>query len=65
MTDHNIKYKNLHGQYQMTEEVIKNSRATRQTLLSRDIRPENLKAEEDLKLVESRRKKELKALNKK
>lgn len=62
MTDHNIKQKNLRGRYQMTEEVVKNSKATRQTLLSRDIRPENLKAEEDLKLVESRRKKELKVV---
>ncbi len=61
MTDHNIKEKNLQGHYQMTEEVIKNSKATRQTLLSRGIKPENLKAEEDLKKIESRRKKELKA----
>jgi len=65
MTDHNIKQKNLRGRYQMTEEVIKNSKATRQTLLSRDIRPENLKAEEDLKLVESRRKKELRVVKNK
>ena len=65
MTDHNIKEKNLKGSYKMTEEVIKNSRATRQTLLSRGIRPENLKAEEDLKLVESRRKKEIKVVQNK
>ena len=65
MTDHNIKEKNLRGKYQMTEEVVKNSKATRQTLLSRDIRPENLKAEEDLKLVESRCKKELKVVESK
>ncbi len=62
MTDHNIKQKNLQGTYQMTEEVIKNSKATRQTLISRDIKPENFKAQEDLRLVESRRKKELKAV---
>ncbi len=36
ITDHNIKEKNLKGQYQMTEEVVKNSKATRQTLLSRN-----------------------------
>lgn len=65
MTDHNIKQKNLQGHYQMTEEVVKNSKATRQTLLSRGIRPENLKAEEDLKLVLSRRKKELKVVQNK
>ena len=58
MTDHNIKEKNLRGTYQMTAEVVKNSKTTRQALLSRGIRPENLKAEEDLKKVASRRKKE-------
>ena len=62
MTDHNIREKNLRGAYQMTAEVAKNSKATRQTLLSRGIRPENLKAEEDLKKVASRRKKEEKEL---
>lgn len=59
MTDHNIKEKNLRGMYQMTEEVVKNSKATRQTLLSRGITPERLKAQEDIKKIESRRKKEL------
>jgi DNA-damage-inducible protein D len=58
MTDHNIKDKNIRGKEAMNHEVIKSSRATRQTLLSRGIRPENLKPEEDLKLIESRRKKE-------
>ncbi|EKD80192.1 MAG: DNA-damage-inducible protein D family protein, partial [uncultured bacterium] len=43
MTDHNIKDKNLRGSYKLNEEVIKNSRATRHTLLSRGIRPESLK----------------------
>ena len=62
MTDHNIKQKNLRGHYQMTEEVVKNSKATRQTLLSRGISPEGLKAQTDLKLVASRRNKELKAV---
>jgi DNA-damage-inducible protein D len=65
MTDHNIKQKNLQGSYQMTQEVIKNSKATRQTLLSRGIQPENLKAEEDLKKVEARRKRELKVVQEK
>jgi DNA-damage-inducible protein D len=62
MTDHNIKQKNLRGHYQMTEEVVKNSKATRQTLLSRGIRPENLKAQADLKLIANRRNKELKII---
>jgi len=66
MTDHNIKEKNLRGSYQLTEEVISNSKATRQTLLSRGITPEFLKKEDDLKKIESRRKKELKvSVNKK
>lgn len=59
MTDHNIKEKNLKGSYKLNEEVIKNSKATRQTLLSRGIRPESLKPQEDLKKIVSRRKKEL------
>lgn len=62
MTDHNIKKNNLRGLPQLSEEVIKNSKATRKTLLSRGIRPENLKAEEDLKKIAIKRKKELKKL---
>jgi DNA-damage-inducible protein D len=58
MTDHNIKVRNLKGEYSMKEEVVKNSKATRQTLLSRNIIPENLKTEEDLKKIEIKRKAE-------
>jgi DNA-damage-inducible protein D len=65
MTDHNIKEKNLSGKYKLEEEVVKNSKATRQTLLSRGIRPEDLKADEDLKKIEQRRKQEQKLLKKK
>src|ERR1035437_2500068 len=64
MTDHNIRDKNISGKEAMNNEVIKNSKATRQTLLSRGIRPENLKPEEDLKQIESRRKREQKELQK-
>lgn len=64
MTDHNIKNKNIYGKDAMSNEVIKNSKATRQTLLSRGIRPENLKPDEDLKAIESRRKKEEKSFRK-
>ena len=64
MTDHNIKDKNIRGKEAMNHEVIKNSRATRQTLLSRGIRPEKLSPEEDLKHIESRRQKEQKELKK-
>lgn len=58
MTDHNINEKNIVGKEAMNAEVVKNSKATRQTLLSRDIYPEKLKPEEDLKTIEFRRKKE-------
>ena len=37
MTDHNIKEKNLRGSYRLNQEVVKNSKATRQTLLSRGL----------------------------
>lgn len=62
MTDHNIKDKNIQGKEAMNNEVINNSRATRQTLLSRGIKPELIKPEEDLKTIESRRKKEEKEI---
>ena len=64
MTDHNIKDKNIRGKEAMNNEVIKNSKATRQTLLSRGIKPELIKPEEDLKQIEGRRKKEQKELQK-
>lgn len=63
MTDHNIKENNIRGKDAMNNEVVKNSKATRQTLLSRGIRPEHLRPEEDLKLIEGRRKKEEQQLN--
>ena len=63
MTDHNIKEKDIRGKEAMSNEVIKNSKATRQTLLSRGIRPEHFKPEEDLKQIENRRKKEEKQLD--
>jgi len=64
MTDYNIKDKNIHGKDKMTREVIKNSAATRETLISRGIRPEYLKPEEDLKQIETRRNKEERKINK-
>lgn len=62
MTDHNIKEKNIRGRDAMNDEVIKSSKATRQTLLSRGIKPELIRPEEDLKRVKSRRAKEQKKL---
>lgn len=63
MTDYNIKDKNIQGKEHMNYEVIKNSKATRETLLSRGIQPEYLKPEEDLKQIEAKRNKEGKKLN--
>jgi DNA-damage-inducible protein D len=65
MTDHNIKEKNLKGLPQLSNEVIANSKATRKTLLSRNIIPENLKSEEDLEKIEQKRRRELKELSNK
>jgi DNA-damage-inducible protein D len=63
MTDHNIKDKNIRGKEAMNSEVVKNSKETRQALLNRGIRPERIRPEEDLKMIESRRKKEVKKLS--
>lgn len=62
MTDHNIQDKNIQGKNEMGDEVAKNSRATRQALLASGIRPEAIHPEEDLKRIDSRRKKETKSL---
>lgn len=62
MTDHNIKEKNIRGKDSLSVEVEKNSKETRQALLNRGIVPERIHPEEDLKLVEGRRKKEKKEL---
>lgn len=61
ITDHNIKQKNLVGSFQLNQEVVKNSKATRQTLLSRGIKPEELTPQEDVRKIEARRAKELEA----
>ena len=65
MTDHNIKKKNMQGLHQVSQEVEKNSKATRSALISRGIKPEKLEAQEDLKKVESRHRKELRIATKK
>ena len=58
MTDHNIKDKDLSGKPKLEQEVINNSKATRQALLKRGIKPEHLNAQEDIKKIETRRSKE-------
>ncbi len=64
MTDHNIKERNIQGKEAMNIEVVRNSRETRQALLNRGIKPESIKPEEDLKIVDSRRRKEMKEIEK-
>ena len=60
MTDHNIKAKDLTGKPILEKEVVENSKATRQVLLKRGIKPEILKPEEDIKQIEKRKAKEKK-----
>jgi len=62
MTDHNIKDKNLSGKQNLENELVENAMQTRNTLLKRWIIPEELKVKEDLKLIEKRRKDEVKKL---
>jgi DNA-damage-inducible protein D len=64
MTDHNIRTQNLIGKDKLEREVIANSTATRKALLERGIIPERLKPEEDIKKIERRRAKEMKAMQK-
>ena len=64
MTDRNIKEKELKGPYYLQREVIENTTATRKALLQRGIYPEKLKAEEDIKKIEKRRKEEAKKIGK-
>ncbi len=59
ITDHNIKQKNLIWKSNLEQELIDNSKATRKTLLERDIIPEQLDKQEDIKLIEKRRQQEL------
>lgn len=60
VTDHNIKKKQLNWKYILENELVENSKATRKTLIERDIIPEELDKQEDLKLVEKRKAKMLK-----
>lgn len=58
ITNHNITERDIRGKDAMNDEVVKNSKETRQALLNRGIVPEKLRPEEDLKTVAARRKKE-------
>lgn len=56
VTDHNIKKKQLKWKKILENELIQNSKATRKTLLERDIIPEELEKQEDLKILEKKHK---------
>lgn len=62
MTDHNIKEKDLKGKEYLEKELIANAQVTRQAMLKRWITPEELPAQEDLKIIEKRRTEEQKKL---
>lgn len=63
MTDHNIKDKNIKWKSNLENELIANSKATRKTLIERDIVPEKLEKQEDLKLIEKINENKLKNIN--
>jgi len=54
ITSHNARQKRMQSETEISAEHITNNQAVRQTLLSRDITPENLPPAEDLKKVERR-----------
>lgn len=62
MTDHNIKDKDIKWKEHLENELISNAKATRQAMLKRWITPEELPAQEDLKVIEKRRMEEQKKL---
>ncbi len=59
MTDHNIKDKNIVWKTNLENELQDSSKITREALLKKWIKPENLEAQEDLKKIEKRKEKEL------
>jgi DNA-damage-inducible protein D len=63
ITDHNIKNKNIKWKWNLENELVENSKETRNTLLKRWIKPEELEKQEDLKLIEKRRKKLIKKVD--
>ena len=58
ITNFNVKKENLKGEPQITEEHVKNNRNVRSALAQSNIYPEELPAEEDVKKLEKRLKKE-------
>lgn len=64
MTNHNVAQDDLHGENAITWEHVQNNVSVRDMLAQRNIRPENLPPEEDIKKLERRVKSEEKRLEK-
>lgn len=64
MTNHNVDQEDLHGERAITREHVQNNESVRNMLSQRNIRPENLPPEEDIKKLERRVKSEEKKLEK-
>ncbi len=54
ITNHNVKQRNLQSENSITDEHVQNNKSVRGMLVERDIKPEELPAEEDLKKLERR-----------
>lgn len=65
MTNHNVLQENLRGETEITREHIQNNQSVRGMLGQRNIQPENLLPEEDIKKLERRVKSNEKKLEKK
>ena len=64
MTNHNVAQDDMHGEQSITREHVQNNESVRDMLAQRNIRPENLPPEEDIKKLERRVKGEEKKLEK-
>lgn len=64
MTNHNVKQEDLHGEGAITNEHIQNNKSVREMLGKRNIQPENLAPDEDVKKLERRVKSDEKKLAK-
>ncbi|MCX7118215.1 MAG: DNA damage-inducible protein D [Legionellales bacterium] len=64
MTNHNVLQDNLQGETEITREHIQNNQSVRGMLSQRNIQPENLLPEEDIKKLERRVKSDEKKLEK-
>lgn len=59
ITHFNVKKQNVQGEARITDEHVKNNQDVRRVLAKSDIYPEELPAEEDVKKLEKRHKKEI------